>query len=254
LASHFTVYLIDDNNWHIELLRSMLDDEAFDLTHWSSPRDAWNGINSYPSPDLVILDLDPEQQLNSTIGFADLLDHLRMHWNRVPVILLSESPNPEIVKRGKALGIEAFVSKPYDIRYLLETVYRALRGVLSAHITALNRQHVELRRNFQRLQNADRVKDLEIEKLLQALARHFRFEESFMTAHHYPKLAPHSEAHAQLLGRANKLLRPRHRQSDAVERVWRGITSDINDDSDYIEFLEAIREELESRLATTTAP
>lgn len=253
LASHFTAYFIDDNNWHAELVRTLLDDEVFSLTHWFSPRDAWNGINTYPSPDLVILDLDPEGQFSSGIGFTDLLDHLRVQWSRVPVIVLSDNPNPEIVRRGKSLGIEAFIGKPYDIRLLLSAVYDILNDILKTHIAMLNRQHVHLSRRFQQLRTSTVLNAAETGKLLQTLAAHFRFEEDFMADHNYPELTAHAKAHAQLLQRARKLLRPNAATPDAIASVWRGITSDINDDGDYVRFLEGIRRGLESRLEPSAA-
>jgi len=80
------------------------------------------------------------------------------------------------------------------------------------------------------------------------LSSHFRFEEDFMAAHGYPKMAEHKAAHEKLLGQARKLNGGRAAQPDAIRRFWRGVESDLNDDADYLAYLNDIHAELTARL------
>jgi DNA-binding response OmpR family regulator len=240
--------LIDDNPWHVELVRCLLGDEAFTLTHWHSPREAWNGINDSPASDAVILDLDPEGPVSAGLGYPDLIDHLRVRWPAVPLILLGSDLDAETVMRSRAQDVSAVVGKPYDVRYLLSTVYGVLRNGLDSHVQELNQQHLRLSREFRRLQGQHAPNQPEISRALQLLSGHFRFEEDFMAKHGYPRAAEHKAAHEKLLGQADRLTRRRTTHPDAVQRFWRGVESDINDDAHYLAYLDEIHAQLATRL------
>ncbi|MCB1774189.1 MAG: response regulator [Gammaproteobacteria bacterium] len=248
MATPFSVYLVDDNPWHVEPVRCLLDEEAFTLTHWHSPRDAWNGINESIASDLVILDLDVEGEGSGGLAFADLIDHLRVRWPQVPLIVLSGQLDTDTVMRSRTHDVRAVVRKPYDIRYLLTTIYGILRDGLDAHIHELNRQHVQLTREFHRLQAQETPVQTQVNRALQLLSRHFRFEEDFMATHAYPQAREHKAAHDKLLLHAQALTRGGAVRAEAIGRFWRGVESDINDDAGYLAYLEGIHEQLSARL------
>lgn len=248
MATPFTAYLIDDNPWHVELVRCLLSDDVFALKHWHSPRDAWNGVNESVAADVVILDLDVEGEVRGGLGYPDLIDHLRVRWPQVPLIVLSSQLDTDTVIRSRTHDVRAVVSKPYDIRYLLTTIYGILRDGLDLHIRELNRQHVQLSREFRRLQQQAAPGQTQVNQALRLLGEHFRFEEDFMASHAYPQAAEHKAAHEKLLLHAQKLVRGGVVRTEAIGRFWRGVESDINDDTGYLAYLEDIHDQLSARL------
>jgi DNA-binding response OmpR family regulator len=248
VATPFSVHLVDDNPWQVELVRCLLDDEAFTLTHWHSPRDAWNGINQNDPADAVILDLDVEGEVSGGLAYPDLIDHLRVRWPQVPLIVLSSQLDSDAVIRSRTQDVRAMISKPYDIRYLLTTIYGILRDGLDAHIRELNRQHVRLSREFRKLQEQQQPGRTQVNQALRLLGEHFRFEEDFMTTHAYPKATEHKAAHERLLVHARRLTGSGAVRVDAIRRFWAGVESDINDDASYLAYLDDVHAQLTARL------
>ena len=242
--------MIDDHRWHAELIRLLLDTDVFDVQHWESPLAAWNGINTSVAPDLVVLDLDVDTRQEGAMRFGDLPGHLHAQWPDVPVVLLSEEASADQIRRSSALGIAAFVAKPYDVRYLFATICRQLAGILDAHTAELNRQHIAIAGLFRRL-IADPASNLaDAATLDAALHRHFDFEESFMLRHAYPQAAAHAGRHAELLKCATTVLRRRPMRVAALERLWRDVNGDVNDDQAYVVFLAGIQRMLQDRLGS----
>lgn len=253
MSKHFTVCLIDDNKWHAELVRVLLDDELFGFVHWDRPAEAWNGVTADAAPDLVILDLDFDEVRGARIAAADLLEHLRVRWRGVPVIAMSASPHADVVRRTLAQGVTEFIAQPYDVRVLLGVVYRELGRAVEGHTAELNAQHLAIAHAFRPLLGARCPGRSALQSLHGRLSAHFAFEEGFMRRHGYPGVARHAEQHARLLHESQQLLHRATLEAAHVERLWRHVNGDINDDRDYVEFLAAVGKSLQDRLSASAA-
>jgi CheY-like chemotaxis protein len=75
-------------------------------------------------PDLVLLDL----QMPDMCGY-DILNVLKSdsNLNRIPVLLFSANNRPEDIQKGKAMGADGFIGKPFDPKMLLQQIDHTLK-------------------------------------------------------------------------------------------------------------------------------
>ncbi len=106
------VVVVEDDRDVATLVTEILSDEGFDAVtagHHASAADV-----ARLRPRLVIVDL-----LLGHIGAGDLFTALRRTGARVPVVLLSAAQDAD--EQARALGVNAFVPKPFDIDDLVRT-------------------------------------------------------------------------------------------------------------------------------------
>jgi CheY-like chemotaxis protein len=88
---------------------------------------------SHPTPDLIILDL----LMPEIDGFAVLewINEKRMV-ERLPVVVLTSSPDPAAEERSMALGAQAFYRKPDDLDQLGRIVKEIVESYLGEELMA----------------------------------------------------------------------------------------------------------------------
>jgi CheY-like chemotaxis protein len=84
-----------------------------------------NVIRGYAPPDIVLLDI----MLPDGNGF-DILARIRSHPKLalLPVVMLTAENAPDAIKRGLALGADAYVTKPYSKTIVVDTIRAVLRS------------------------------------------------------------------------------------------------------------------------------
>ena len=84
-----------------------------------------NAIRSYAPPDIVLLDI----MLPDGNGF-DILARIRSHPKLalLPVVMLTAENTPDDIKRGLALGADAYVTKPYSKAIVVDTIRAVLKS------------------------------------------------------------------------------------------------------------------------------
>jgi CheY-like chemotaxis protein len=84
-----------------------------------------NVIRSYAPPDIVLLDI----MLPDGNGY-DILARIRSHPKLalLPVVMLTAENTPDAIKRGLALGADAYVTKPYSKTIVVDTIRAVLRS------------------------------------------------------------------------------------------------------------------------------
>src|SRR4051794_18503491 len=82
--------------------------DAFDAADWLTSTGMYTDVSKFPRPDVLIVDL----RMPRSSGF-DLLEfvHARRELQKIPVIVYSDSDDPEHKMRAFQLGANAYVIK-----------------------------------------------------------------------------------------------------------------------------------------------
>lgn len=116
-----TVLICDDDEGIIDVSTIVLEEKGYyviSLTHAEGIYD----IIAKEKPDIILLDLwMPE------VGGDEITKKLKTDpkTSHIPIILFSASKNTE--ETAKKLGANAFLSKPFDIQELEDTIGKHLR-------------------------------------------------------------------------------------------------------------------------------
>ena len=113
--TRFRILIADDDPAIRELLTQILSDD-YDVAEAVNGEQALEGIQS-GKYDLILLDF----QLPGMTGI-DVLKQLRDRQGELPVILVTGHGSPNVAIQASSLGVYGFVSKPFDIDYLLQLV------------------------------------------------------------------------------------------------------------------------------------
>jgi len=118
------ILIVDDDPVILRLLQINFRLEGYEVDSASRGDEALRRARE-AVPDVVVLDI----MMPGVDGF-DVLRQLKEDpaSRDVPVILLSARAQDEDRRRGYALGVEEYVTKPFDPAHLVEIVRRVLAG------------------------------------------------------------------------------------------------------------------------------
>jgi len=114
------VLCVDDEPGVLNALRRSLSKERCEVITAGSPDEALGWLKEV-TVHLVITD----QRMPGMTGI-ELLDQVRKRSPRTARVLLTAYRTPAVVRQGLEAGAEAFLYKPWDERYLIDTVRRIL--------------------------------------------------------------------------------------------------------------------------------
>ena len=119
-----TILVVEDEPKAAAILRSRLTAAGFTVMTCATGKEALAGA-AETAPDLVILDL----KLPDMRGY-DVAKELRKlcHPWALPILMLTAMDQPVDQVRGFAFGADAYLTKPYDLAELLETITLLLEG------------------------------------------------------------------------------------------------------------------------------
>ncbi|WP_020595790.1 response regulator [Spirosoma panaciterrae] len=114
---NFDVLVVEDDQPTFELLQRLAAQQFPEATFISttSPSSTFDYLNTHPSksPKLILLDI----ALGSDVDGFTLLSELRTRFNgQVPIIMLTNSENPQHVWQSYATGATAFTTKPATLQ------------------------------------------------------------------------------------------------------------------------------------------
>ena len=116
------IFILDDEEDILISLRQMLEADGFEVKVFSSPKDVIDEIKAF-GPDVILLDLlmpglsgfEVCQILNKDVETAS-----------TPIIVVSGYSDQADIKRAYKLGIESYITKPYDYAKLLAEIKKLI--------------------------------------------------------------------------------------------------------------------------------
>jgi CheY-like chemotaxis protein len=116
------VLLIEDESQQLEMLRMLFESEGYAVEGMANAEDAFNYLMQN-TPDVIISDI----KLPGLDGIS-LFEKLRIEkkTGSVPFIFITGYNDPKAIEQVKQLGASGYVTKPYDLTDLLETVRKVL--------------------------------------------------------------------------------------------------------------------------------
>ena len=104
------VLLVDDNQDLLESLSQILTCSGFEVVSASNGKEALEVLNNNEVPDVIVSDI----MMKELDGY-ELHVQVRSHteWGQVPFVFLSALNEPEDVRKGKSLGCDDYLQKPF---------------------------------------------------------------------------------------------------------------------------------------------
>jgi len=147
-----TLFLIEDDDAHAELIIRILRDEGFadlifrvqdgeEALNFLFHQGKYTDAKKYPTPNIVLLDLRiPKIDGHEVLSIIKRDKNLRM----IPVIILSSSDNPKDLIRASENYVNSYVTKPLD----LFKFQQMLKELGAYWLTWDRHQHQELRKKY----------------------------------------------------------------------------------------------------------
>jgi DNA-binding response OmpR family regulator len=121
-----TVLIVDDDAPSRLVLSIVCDSRGHTVIEAASGADALDAVTRI-RPDLILLDVS----LPDMSGL-EVCTRVRAAGVKTPILMLSGHADPADVARGLRLGADEYISKPYELRELLERI--------DAHLCCVSRQ------------------------------------------------------------------------------------------------------------------
>ena len=120
-----TLYVIDDDENVLAMIIRILEGGGFAVKAFNTSDEALNELK-HDLPDLIVSDINLE---TSTIGGFSFYENIRQlqHLSHVPFIFLSGMTDEGMVRYGKGLGADDYITKPFSGDMLLDTIKGKLK-------------------------------------------------------------------------------------------------------------------------------
>ncbi len=115
------IVIFEKDEFLVSLLNLLLRREGFDITFISDVRNAMLYVQTETVPDLIFINhhwlVDDQPHLIQTI-------HNHRDWYQIPIILLVNYYNQEIINHAVALGIRDYILQPFDPGVLIDLIQK----------------------------------------------------------------------------------------------------------------------------------
>ncbi len=118
------VLVIDDDPRLLELLTTSLEDSGYEVIALTTSDEAYALLRKF-TPDLILCDINLETSTMGGFTFYEKIQQFK-HLQHVPFIFLTGLTDEALVRTGKELGVDDYLTKPISEETLLAT----LRGKL----------------------------------------------------------------------------------------------------------------------------
>ncbi|MBY9006046.1 MAG: response regulator [Candidatus Lokiarchaeota archaeon] len=114
------ILIIDDYKDILDTLKMILEFNNFDVITANNSEEALDVLSSIETPpDLIISDI-----MMSGMNGYELFNKIttNTNWNHIPFIFLSAKSSPEDIRFGKELGVDDYLTKPFNEEDLLAII------------------------------------------------------------------------------------------------------------------------------------
>jgi len=262
-VSKFNILLIEPDKPHATSLKKLLVEELFSSTCLSEWVATLNYIKDPQThtPDVIIINSYISGVSSMGINIEQVVSAVlhREDWHGVPTMLVRRRTDKVMDKFNQDENITKKLLSPFEQEDFLAATYTLLRKSLDGHIDEVNKQHIALGKMLQELLNLVKnraefsVIKNNLEKILDVIREHFKFEEDYMQPHDYPGFEEHKDNHQVLLNMIKgvitdlkKIQLPK--LTTILVKLRADIYGDINDDKSYIDFLENSQKEIDQAI------
>jgi CheY-like chemotaxis protein len=109
----------DDNQDILFNLKIMLEESGYEVITSINGEKALDILKSGKIPDLIVSDI-MMPNMNGYEFFAEVSSHPQ--WNRIPFLFLTAKSTPEDIRLGKMLGVDDYITKPFNKEDLIASV------------------------------------------------------------------------------------------------------------------------------------
>jgi CheY-like chemotaxis protein len=119
------LYVIDDDENTLDMIVRVLEGAGFAVKAFNTSDEALNSLKQ-DLPDMIVSDINLE---TSTIGGFSFYENVRklQHLSHVPFIFLSGMTDEGMVRYGKGLGADDYLTKPFSGEMLVDTIKGKLK-------------------------------------------------------------------------------------------------------------------------------
>ncbi|MFW9880536.1 MAG: response regulator [Candidatus Thorarchaeota archaeon] len=111
--------VVDDNQDILFNLKIMLEENGYDVITSINGEKALNILRSGKVPDLIISDI-MMPNMNGYEFFAAV--SAQAHLNQIPFLFLTAKSTPEDIRLGKMLGVDDYITKPFNEGDLIASI------------------------------------------------------------------------------------------------------------------------------------
>lgn len=115
-----SILVVDDDTKLLEVITETLQEASFNVKAFSTSDDAFSYLKDN-TPDIIISDINLE---TSTMGGFTFYEKVREldHLQDVPFIFLSGLTDEVLIRTGKELGVDDYLTKPFSDETLIATI------------------------------------------------------------------------------------------------------------------------------------
>ena len=126
--------VIDDDVKLLDLVSEILREASYNVRSFTTSDDAFRYLKEN-TPDMIISDINLE---TSTMGGFTFYEKIREmdHLQNVPFIFLSGLTDEVLIRTGKELGVDDYLTKPFSDETLLATIKGKLKRFKRLNITS----------------------------------------------------------------------------------------------------------------------
>jgi len=117
--------VIDDDKKLLGVIEATLADAGFDVKAVTTSDEAYRLLREYV-PDLILSDINLETSTMGGFTFYEKVREIEM-FNETPFIFLSGLTDEVLVRTGKELGVDDYVTKPFSDETLIATIRGKLK-------------------------------------------------------------------------------------------------------------------------------
>lgn len=120
-----SIMVIDDDEKMLDFLAETLSSEGFIVHAYSTTDDAYKAIHTN-KPDLILSDINLETSTMGGFSFYEKVQEVS-ELQDIPFLFLSGLTDEALIRAGKELGVDDYITKPFSEQSLIATIRGKLR-------------------------------------------------------------------------------------------------------------------------------